>query len=181
MGQMTYLCFGSNQSGNFGTPQQTLATAIDILGKTCGIVTQSRSSFYLSEPIGPKWQCYFTNIVVAMQVSMPPAVLLRHLKQLEREAGRTTLGVTNGPRPLDIDILSHRSLTLNWRRTPKRQRGVLILPHPELHRRRFALMPLSEVAPHWQHPVLGIPIKTMLCKTATAGKVHRLNSPDQPS
>jgi 2-amino-4-hydroxy-6-hydroxymethyldihydropteridine diphosphokinase len=79
--------------------------------------------------------------------------LLRCLKRLERSAGRRR-GRRNGPRPLDLDILDFGGLILNWRSTNIAHRPTIALPHPELHRRLFVLVPLAEVAPFWRHPVL---------------------------
>jgi len=66
-------------------------------------------------------------------------------------------------RPLDIDILDHGGRRLAWPPL-RRERGRLILPHPELHRRTFVLVPLLEVAPRWGHPVFGRRPKALLAR-----------------
>jgi 2-amino-4-hydroxy-6-hydroxymethyldihydropteridine diphosphokinase len=92
--------------------------------------------------------------------------MLRLLKRIERRAGRR-LGRRWGPRPLDIDILDYRGTRIGW---PPRRRepGRLILPHPEMHRRVFVLVPLLEIAPHWRHPILGLGARALLSHLAPA-------------
>jgi 2-amino-4-hydroxy-6-hydroxymethyldihydropteridine diphosphokinase len=72
------------------------------------------------------------------------------LKLLERQAGRRR-GVRWGARPLDIDIIDYDGL--RYGRPRQRTRNGLTLPHPEMHRRPFVVMPLAEIAPTWRHPV----------------------------
>jgi len=74
-----------------------------------------------------------------------------------------------GARPVDIDILDYGGRRLNWP-VRRRERGRLILPHPELHSRAFVLVPLLEVAPHWRHPVLGHPSRTLLAKLGPSAR-----------
>jgi 2-amino-4-hydroxy-6-hydroxymethyldihydropteridine diphosphokinase len=95
-------------------------------------------------------------------------MLLRLAKRIERQAGRR-LGGHWGPRSLDIDVLDYggRSYGSPSRR---RRRGQLVLPHPEMHRRAFVLVPLLEVVPHWSHPALGATARTLL---ARLGPSHR--------
>jgi 2-amino-4-hydroxy-6-hydroxymethyldihydropteridine diphosphokinase len=93
--------------------------------------------------------------------------LLRLLKRLERRAGRRTTPPLQ-PRPLDIDILDLGGRRLNWPARGRKRRG-LVLPHPLLDRRAFVLIPLLELAPHWSHPVLGVPAKTLLARLGRRG------------
>ena len=66
--------------------------------------------------------------------------------------GMTTRAMAS--RPLDLDILDYGGRRIG-RPARRRERGRLILPHPEMHRRAFVLVPLLEVAPAWRHPVSG--------------------------
>lgn len=119
------------------------------------------SGLYSTAPVGGKGlQPRYLNAVVQATCKLPPMQLLRLLKRIERETGRRQRGL-NAPRPLDLDILDYRGQCIG-RRVPHvrghakaQRRPTLMLPHPELHRRRFVLEPLLEIRPHWMHPVLG--------------------------
>jgi 2-amino-4-hydroxy-6-hydroxymethyldihydropteridine diphosphokinase len=102
------------------------------------------------------------NAVLEARARVAPATLLRLVKNIERRAGRR-LGVPWGPRPLDIDILDYGGRQVGWP-ARRRERGVLVLPHPEMHRRAFVLVPLLEVAPRWRHPVLAISGRSLLAR-----------------
>jgi 2-amino-4-hydroxy-6-hydroxymethyldihydropteridine diphosphokinase len=91
--------------------------------------------------------------------SIAPGRLIYLLKTLERQAGRRPATGAK-PRPLDLDILGFGGRICGW--PPGARRKGLILPHPELHRRAFALTPLLEVLPHWRHPVLNVSGQALL-------------------
>lgn len=103
------------------------------------------SPVYETIPVGPVPQPPFLNACCVGIVTLPASDLLREVKVLEREAGRAA-GPRLGPRELDIDILLYGT-------GPIRAEG-LEIPHPRLHERAFALVPLSDVAPEWLHPEL---------------------------
>jgi 2-amino-4-hydroxy-6-hydroxymethyldihydropteridine diphosphokinase len=98
-----------------------------------------------------------------MEADMAPAAVLRLMKRLERLAGRSP-GPRWSPRSLDLDILCHGRRAFGWPPIRRRERGRLILPHPEMHKRAFMLVPLLEIAPHWRHPVLGVSGRVLLAR-----------------
>ncbi len=155
------ISLGANLPGRWGPPIETLRRAIVEL-RALHITVVAASALYETEPIGGKWQPHYLNAVILAKAKLSPAMLLRDLKRLERRAGRR-LGVHWGPRPLDLDIIDFCGLRFGWP-LGKRQRGRLILPHPEAHRRAFVLKPLLDVAPAWRHPVLGTPATALLAK-----------------
>ena len=69
--------------------------------------------------------------------------------------GRTRK-IKNGPRIIDLDILLFSDLILSNQR--------LIIPHPELHKRRFAIIPSLEIEPEILHPLYKKPLKSFLCE-----------------
>lgn len=153
------LGFGANISGQWGTPRETICRALAEI-ESLGLTVLGASHFYLTRPVGPRHQPSFFNAVVAAEGHLAPGALLRSLKTIERRAGRR-LGGRWGPRPLDIDVLDYGGRRLGWP-VRRRRAGSLILPHPEVHKRAFALVPLLEVAPHWTHPALGISGRRLL-------------------
>jgi 2-amino-4-hydroxy-6-hydroxymethyldihydropteridine diphosphokinase len=128
------------------------------------------SSLYQTWPVGQDRQPAYLNAVLAVEVSDSPGRLLRCLKRLERSAGRRR-GRRNGPRPLDLDILDFGGQVLNWRPANVAQRPTIVLPHPEMHRRLFVLVPLAEVVPFWRHPVLDATARQLALRLR--GSAHR--------
>lgn len=97
------------------------------------------SSLYRTPPWGKTDQPEFVNAAVALDTSLAPRPLLHALKWLERELGRDESGERWGPRRIDFDILAYGDQRVND--------GDLIIPHPHLPERAFALVPLAEIAP----------------------------------
>ncbi|NEP16273.1 MAG: 2-amino-4-hydroxy-6-hydroxymethyldihydropteridine diphosphokinase [Leptolyngbya sp. SIO4C1] len=128
---------------NLGDSQTVLLSALDRLNAADTRVT-ARSHLYQTAPIGPA-QPDFLNCCACLQTRLPPAQLLQRLLDIEAQFGRIRRERW-GPRTLDIDLLLYESQVLE---TP-----ALTLPHPRLHERAFVLVPLSEIAPNWQHPRL---------------------------
>jgi 2-amino-4-hydroxy-6-hydroxymethyldihydropteridine diphosphokinase len=103
------------------------------------------SSLYETAPEGYADQRSFLNAVAEVRTPLPAPALLRAMKAIERRGGRVPT-FRNGPRTIDIDLLDVRG---ECHASPE-----LTLPHPRMHRRRFVLEPLAEIAPRWRHPRL---------------------------
>ena len=147
-------------TGRWGTPAEALKRAIAEL-QAHGIKIQKVSAFRETAPVGPRWQPNFVNAVVLVRADRGLVSMLMLLKGLERAAGRRQ-GGRWGPRPLDIDILDFGQRIVNWPARPPHLRPRLVLPHPELHKRDFALRPLREIMPGWRHPVLGLTAEQLM-------------------
>ena len=153
------LALGANLPGPWGSPAETLARAQREL-RDAGFLLRRVSRTYTTKPLGLGRQAPYVNAVLKLEVSLAPGAVLRLVKAIERRAGRR-VGRHWGPRCLDIDILDVAGR--RWGRpTARRERGRLILPHPEMHRRAFVLVPLIEVDRHWRHPILGLPARALL-------------------
>ena len=171
------VALGGNVSSKWGNPQHTLAAALNKMS-AAGVGVKSKSALYLTLPQGGGRQAPFINAVAVVAPNMGPAAFLRLLKRLEQEAGRR-LGRHWGPRPLDLDILSAGGV-LGGRARGRRASGRLILPHPEIHRRAFVLVPLADVAPHWVHPGLHRSVRQMLQSPRVQRQLTGIRRLDRP-
>ncbi len=127
---VAYLLLGSNIE-----PERHLNAAAQAL-TALGVITK-QSSLYHTEPLGIAKQDWFLNQVVVLQTNLTPPALLQRLKMLEKILGRQTRHPLS-PREIDLDILLYNSVVLDS--------VSLHIPHLGLPKRRFALVPLTEVA-----------------------------------
>jgi 2-amino-4-hydroxy-6-hydroxymethyldihydropteridine diphosphokinase len=173
------LGLGSNLAGPWGESPAILARTLEKL-TVAGLRILACSSFYATQPVGIGRQPTYVNAVVMAKAPFGPAKLLRTLKRIERCAGRR-LGRHWGPRQLDIDILDFGGRRIGQPRAGSQRRpGQLRLPHPEMHRRAFVLLPLHEIAPSWRHPRLGLSAATLMSRLPArdhAGVRRVLDSP----
>lgn len=123
------------------------------------------SSLYRTEPVGFADQDWFLNAVLHVRTGCAPREFLDGLIEIERKLGRVRT-VRNGPRQIDLDILLWDDLVL--------EEPGLSIPHPRLHERLFVLAPLAEIAPDWQHPILGERISTLREQLKQSPAVERL-------
>ncbi len=130
----TYLSLGSN----LGDRKQLLHTAINEIAERVGRV-EAISSCIETEPVGFDSVHLFLNMAVRVTTGLNPYELLKVLKQLERDLGRTRKshdGV-HYDRTIDIDILLYDNLEVNSEE--------LQIPHPRMWERDFVIRPLKEI------------------------------------
>lgn len=97
------------------------------------------SEFYRNRPIGTVVQPDFVNAVAWIKSALPPLTLLDTLQEIERSQGRKQGSPRWGPRPLDLDILLFGNKIIANSR--------LTVPHIEMVKRDFVMIPLAEIAP----------------------------------
>lgn len=148
MANKAYLLLGSNEGDRVGWLQQCIA----MLGSQHGKILQT-SAVYETAAWGKEDQPDFLNMAVCIETILTPAELLQGIQHIEKELGRQR-EVKWGQRTLDIDILFFNDTVI---RQPD-----LIVPHPFMQERRFALAPLNEIAPRLLHPVFGKTIQQLL-------------------
>ncbi|MBI3980156.1 MAG: 2-amino-4-hydroxy-6-hydroxymethyldihydropteridine diphosphokinase [Chloroflexi bacterium] len=135
-----YLGLGAN----VGDRLASMRSALRRLGEAIAITAVS--TVYETEPVGYLDQPRFLNLALAGRTALSPHELLALAKRIEAGLGRTP-SFRNAPRPIDVDILLYGDETVD---DPD-----LTIPHPRLHERAFALVPLAEIAPSLRHPRLG--------------------------
>ena len=138
--------------GNLGDRKENLLTAISLISEQCGSLTKS-SSVYETEAWGITDQPSFLNQALQISTSLNARQLMRKILKIEKEMGRVRIEKL-GPRIIDIDILLFENEIHDLR--------FLKIPHPELQNRRFVLVPLAEIDPTLQHPVLKKTIAELL-------------------
>ena len=148
------VALGSNLASDFGDREINLETAIARMGALGRVLAVS--PFLDTAPVGEVAQPRFLNAAVLLETELRPEELMRELLAVELGMGRdrSAGAVEKGPRVIDLDLLFYEN---EVRVTPE-----LIVPHPEMHRRRFVLEPLAAIAPELRHPVLGQTVREML-------------------
>ena len=111
------------------------------------------SSVYETEPVGHVEQPWFLNAVIEGFTELDPDALLQFALDIEKSLGRVR-PFPNAPRTIDIDILLYGELKI--------ASPTLTIPHPRLTARGFTLCPLTEIAPHLEHPVTGESMESIL-------------------
>ena len=127
-----YVALGSNT----GDPAVNVARGFDALAAIGTVVR--RSSLYHTPPWGKTDQPDFVNAVALLETSLAPRELLDALKMAERRLGRTP-GERWGPRVIDLDLLTYDDVTID--------EPDFHVPHAQLRRRGFVLVPLAEIDP----------------------------------
>ena len=137
-----FLGFGSN----LGSKKENILNAYSEIEKRIGKII-SRSAFYITNPEGFESENYFLNSACEVECKIDIYSALAETQFIEKQIGRTSKS-KNGiysDRIIDIDILLADDLIID---TPE-----LTIPHPLLHKRRFVLEPLAEIAPDYIHPI----------------------------
>jgi 2-amino-4-hydroxy-6-hydroxymethyldihydropteridine diphosphokinase len=138
---VAYLGLGAN----LGDPRQTLKDAVVCLAQQHTITVLGKSSFYRTAPIDAGGDDYY-NLAVKLETQLDAHQLLALCHTVERHFGRER-SYRNAPRTLDIDILLYGAECID--------EPHLIVPHPRLIERAFALVPLIELDPALEIPQLG--------------------------
>jgi 2-amino-4-hydroxy-6-hydroxymethyldihydropteridine diphosphokinase len=149
---MILIALGANLPSAAGDPQQTLEAALKRL-EAGSVRIVARSRWYRTAPVPISNQPWFVNGIARIETALDPVALLGLFQQVEREFGRRRT-VSNAARTLDLDIIDYDNRVEN---TPE-----LTLPHPRMHDRAFVLLPLAEIVPGWQHPILGKTVESLI-------------------
>jgi 2-amino-4-hydroxy-6-hydroxymethyldihydropteridine diphosphokinase len=156
---MILIALGSNISGPWGNPRETVLRAAAALNNWPLRLTKL-STLIETEPFGIVNQPQFVNAVAIIETALSASALLTRLHQIEKAAGRKR-GLKWGPRTLDLDIVDYRGMIFGHANQTK---IALALPHPGIAKRSFVLTPIAEIAPHWRHPIMRQAASNILSK-----------------
>jgi 2-amino-4-hydroxy-6-hydroxymethyldihydropteridine diphosphokinase len=158
-GIISYIGIGSN----LGNPFLNCKEAVEKLSCADEIYLVKVSSFYRTEPVmvcdqpvdeysiqNLENKYWFINAVAEIRTRLQPRDLLLALQNIENKMGRTRT-FKGAPRIIDLDLLFYGQVVIN-------EEG-LVVPHPEISKRRFVLEPLQEIASFYIHPVFGVSIR----------------------
>lgn len=149
MSTRVYIALGSN----LNDPLAQIDAALSGLAALDDSRLVARSPLYRNSALGPGRQPDFINAVAALMTGLDPHTLLDQIQKVETAQGRKRDAERWAPRVIDLDILLYGQLEISD--------GRLTLPHPEMHRRRFVLQPLCDIAPELEIPALG-PVRELL-------------------
>lgn len=155
-----YLLTGSNQ----GPGIEMLNLAAQHVQVNIGPILK-RSSLYKTAPWGNTNQQDFLNQVLVVETALTPLEVLKQVLFIETGMGRVRQ-FKWAPRTIDIDVLFYDNRVVN--------EVDLQVPHPLLHQRRFTLIPLVEIDPHFMHPTLQLSMAELLENCKDNGIVEKL-------
>lgn len=156
-----YLLLGTN----LGDRVQNLNTAIAYIQTEAGQVF-AKSSVYETAAWGKTDQPSFLNQAIGIKADLEPLQLLEILLSIEQKMGRVRLERW-GERLIDIDIIFYGDVIIQ-------DNNHLHLPHPEMHRRRFVLEPLNEIAENFIHPIFKEKISSILTNLSDELTVEKI-------
>ena len=146
--KIVYIALGSNK----GNKLQYLQSAVDAIFDKIGLVSKI-SKVYATPAFGFEGDDFY-NACIKVETILKPKNVLNTLQEIEAQLGRTKKTTDSyESREIDLDILLYEDVTIN--------ENILVIPHPEMHKRRFVLQPLTEIAKDVKHPVLNINIEQL--------------------
>lgn len=159
-----YLALGAN----IGSPIQNLSDACKIIDadENCSIIKSS--SIYESKPYGYTEQSNFYNAVIFVETSYNLEQLFTFIKSVETILGRNDQKIHWGPREIDIDILCYNNLIYTS--------DILTVPHKEILKRDFVLIPLVEICGSLIHPTTNEPINKIDTSLIEQNVIRKLNN-----
>tara|TARA_B100000886_G_scaffold300781_1_gene229968 strand:- start:92 stop:577 length:486 start_codon:yes stop_codon:yes gene_type:complete len=159
---VVYLLLGSN----LGDFKDLFQQAIQMLELSVGVINSS-SSLYKSPPWGFHHENNFINQALEVSTELTPVKILDACLSIEQKLGRVRANTDHyEARTIDIDILLFNKELVNYKN--------LIIPHLHLHNRRFALLPLTEIASNQIHPKFDKTISQLLYSCSDNSDVRKL-------
>lgn len=154
-----YLLIG----GNMGDRMANLALSMNTIEKEIGPI-RKKSSVYETAAWGNTEQPNFLNQALEIETHLSAEQVMAGLLKIEKQMGRKRL-IPMGPRSIDLDIIYFNNDIIE---SPS-----LEIPHPRLTERKFVLLPLSEIAPEFIHPILNKSTQVLLKECGDSLAVYK--------
>jgi 2-amino-4-hydroxy-6-hydroxymethyldihydropteridine diphosphokinase len=138
---IVYIALGSNK----GDKLNFLRKAVERINNNERCCLEDSSYIYETKPFRNLNDENFLNAVIKISTGYLPRELFNFLKKVEKDLGRSKTEKW-GDREIDLDILLYNDLIYSD--------NVITIPHLEMHKRDFVLIPLCEIAPRLVHPEL---------------------------
>ena len=171
---------GGNIPSDAGSPTRSVIKSIHQI-KAKHVLIRSVSRFFLTKAYPAGSGPDYVNAAFVLSCDLSPDEVMRRLSEVEQDFGRQR-SARWGQRTLDLDMIGcgttvrpdHATQT-RWRNlsVAQQQRETpadLILPHPRIQDRAFVLVPLCDICPDWQHPVLKKTVREM-CQALPAEEI----------
>ncbi len=156
-----HIALGSNQGDRFQNIQQ----ALQEVNKHIGFIERI-SKVYKSEAVGFEGN-EFLNACAAVRTELKPQAVMRELLKIEKMMGRSRKKKTPEPRNIDLDLIFYGDKVVNTKN--------LTVPHREMHKRKFVLMPLNDIAPNAVHPKKKKEVQQLLAKCKDELEIEPIN------
>ena len=138
---------------NIGDSRELIGNAVKSFRESDFFRNVTHSELIVTKPYGYTDQPDFLNGALICETLYSPHGLLDFMQTVENNAGRTR-EIHWGPRTLDVDLIFYDDDIIADSR--------LNVPHPDMHNRRFVLQPVTELAPWYRHPILGLTAAQLL-------------------
>ena len=150
---------------NLGEKRSNIDSAVEYLTASGIIRDYKVSSYYSTDPVGYEEQPEFINAAISGYTSLQPNILLNVCKSIEYFIGRNMRPRWH-EREIDIDLIFYGTEKINS--------SGMTVPHPEMHKRNFVLVPANQIAGTAYHPVLEKTVSELLDESGDRSKVEAI-------
>lgn len=141
------IAFGGNTGETLDYFLRAKADLERLIGPAISVSKTYRTAPMVSAGADPKKFSEYYNAAVLFGTTLTPLEVLDACLKVEQVYGRTRTADSKWQsRTIDLDLIAYDDQVIN---EPN-----LTVPHPEMHKRDFVLIPLHEILPTYTHPIL---------------------------